>query len=478
MRNSMSFSGEVSADAAEAAAPPPWFALLDIFTGIYETKGYENEEFSPENPPPPPIHIRIFNAVYAVATKSKFLRELAEDIKESCCFPGTWTSAHVKRLECKNYHSENKVEKIAFIINKSSMSASHLENIFPNFDSDDYDIVFMGPRSELECGERDYAQKYNCNVISINDVIAHKRCYRLAVTMWGDHKSKKRLKKYGISFIAEKTLLVASIFDTTYGIEYLEKFPYDYIVCCGEFHKRLYGQYFNTENLFMLGSPRFKSSLIEATGTDAVDAAGAAALMKIAEQSDININLSKKTILFLPSYNNTVSSVRNCATIDFLPAAAKLQDEYNIIIKPHPEWASSWSGCKDFFCKALPSAIFLNNIDNFALYPLVDFVICDYSNVILTTIRADKNIILFNAGRDNVAKNYELRDPVNSYLRDRIINFYPDEEEKFFAALKDGDIWEKQKEIRRQIRAEFFTENPNPARDIAGLCRRIVKGGV
>jgi CDP-glycerol glycerophosphotransferase (TagB/SpsB family) len=332
----------------------------------------------------------------------------------------------------------------------------------------------MGPRSELECRERAYAQKYNCNVISVNEVISRKLCYKLAVIMWGDHKSKNGIKKYGINFIAEKILLIASIFDNTYGIEYFKKFPYDYIVCCGEFHKKIFEQFFDNEKIFMLGSPRIKSNLVKTSKTEAAEAVHKI----IIEQTGININFTKKTILLLPSYNNFVSSIRGCATINFLPVLSKLSNEYNIIIKPHPEWASSWDGCKNFFCRALPNAIFLNNVDNFILYPIVDFVICDYSNVILTTISADKNIILFNASRDDVEKNYDLRDPVNSYLRDRVINFYPDEEEKFFAALKNDDIWEKQKEIRRQIRAEFFTENPNPARDIADLCWRIVRGEV
>ncbi|MDR2659859.1 MAG: CDP-glycerol glycerophosphotransferase family protein [Spirochaetaceae bacterium] len=357
------------------------------------------------------------------------------------------------------------------------MSTAHLENIFLNFDKNDYDIVFMGPRSELECRDRAYAQKYNCGVVSVNEVIDRKLRYKLAVTMWGDHQSKNRIKKYGIPFIAEKTLLVASIFDCTYGIEYLKNFPYNYIVCCGEFHKKFFGQFFKTENLFMLGSPRFKAKATESKESDTTGIIEAARKL-ILEQAGRNINPAKKTILILPSYNNVVSSKMNCATIDFLPMLAKLQNEYNIIIKPHPEWASSWSGCKDFFCKALPNAVFLNNVDNFMLYPIADFVICDYSNVIFTTINADKNIMLLNAGRNDVKKYYELRDPVNSYLRDRIINFYPDEEEKFFAALKDESIWEKQKAIRRDIRSEFFTENPNPAKDIAELCRRIVKGEV
>jgi hypothetical protein len=432
---------DLPADAEKT--PPP----LDSIAVTRETVWYENHETTEIIPPPP--HIRAFNAVYAVVTKSKFLREAAEEIKETCRFPGTWTSAHVRRLERQNYQPEHKIDKIAFIINKSSMAAAHLENIFLAIDTKEYDVVFMGPRSELECRDRGYAEKYNCNVISINEVIERKLCYKLAVTMWGDHKSKRRIKRYGIRFIAEKTLLVSSIFDHTYGIESAEKFPYDYIACCGEYQRRLFSQYFDGKKIFLTGSPRFKAK------PPAFD---------------------KKTLLLLPSYNFEVSSLRNCATIDFLHILSKLRNEYNIIIKPHPEWASCWSGCKDFFLKAIPNALFLNDIDNAKLYPAADFVICDYSNVILTTIYADKNILLFNAPRNDVAKGRILRDPVNSYLRDRIINFYPDEEEKLVAALKDDSIWEKQKEIRAQIRKEFFTENPDPARDIAELCRRIVRG--
>jgi hypothetical protein len=352
------------------------------------------------------------------------------------------------------------------------MAAAHLENVFLSLDTGEYDVVFMGPRSEIECTDRGYAEKYNCNVVSINEVTDKKLCYKLAVTMWGDHKSKNRIKKYGIRFIAEKILLVSSIFDHTYGIESAEKFPYDYIACCGEFQRKFFSQYFDAKKIFLTGSPRLKAkSLI-------VDRESGAETARriIIEQVGLGVIFDKKTLLLLPSYNQEVSSHRNCATIDFLPALSKLQNDYNIIIKPHPEWASSWAGSKVFFLKMLPNAVFLNDIDNAKLFPVADFVICDYSNVILTTVYADKNIILFNAARSDVAKGLNLRDPVNTYIRSRIINFYPDEEEKFFAALKDESVWEKQKEIRREIRAEFFTENPDPARDIAELCRRIVRG--
>jgi hypothetical protein len=88
----------------------------------------------------------------------------------------------------------------------------------------------------------------------------------------------------------------------------------------------------------------------------------------------------------------------------------------------------------------------------------------------------DKNVLLLNTSKKELLTGDCAPDVPVNIIRDRVINFYPDEEEKFFAALKDDAVWEKQKEIRRQIRSEFFTENPNPARDIAGLCRRILKG--
>jgi hypothetical protein len=111
------------------------------------------------------------------------------------------------------------------------------------------------------------------------------------------------------------------------------------------------------------------------------------------------------------------------------------------------------------------------------LLPAADFVICDYGGSVFSAIKADKNVLLFNVYKsDSSSVTSPLGLSIN--IRDRIINFYPDEEEKFFAALKDESVWEKQKAIRRDIRSEFFTENPNPARDIAELCKRIVKGEV
>jgi hypothetical protein len=439
---------------------------LDIFTGIYETKGYENEEFNPENPPPPPVHIRIFSAVYAVATKSKFLRKLAELAKLTGCFPGTWTSAHVRRLIRANYSAEYTEDKIAFIVSASAVSLLHLENIFFLLAPHEYDIVFIGPMSESACMEKRYDKKYNCAVLSINEVVKRKFRYKLAVTISGDETTSYGKRLLGLQFIADKILLITSIFMHIHITDFLENFEYDYVVFSGEFQKQRYEKLVRKGKMFVMGSPRM---IMRGDDYDSKD--GIKTVYEgIAEQTGDCINTDKKTILLLPSYVGDKRII-----LDFLHLIKKLQDEYNIIIKPHQDMAEE---ILHPVLSVVPQAIFLKKFDNVKLFPAANFVICDNGNSVLTTIRADKNIILFNAVRDDAEEKPELRDPVYSYLREKIINFYPDEEEKFFAALKDGDIWEKQKEIRRQIRADFFTENPNPARDIAGLCRRIVKGEV
>jgi hypothetical protein len=147
-----------------------WTAFA-ILLGYEYHECYEYYEYLLSPPPPKNEYTRVFNAVYAVITKSKIIRALAEEIKASCCFSGIWTSSHMKRLVCKNYKPEHKVDK--------------------------------------GC-----AEKYNRNVISVNEVMERKLCYKLSVIMLGDFKWKNYIKRYGISFIAEKYF--QSIFYDTY----------------------------------------------------------------------------------------------------------------------------------------------------------------------------------------------------------------------------------------------------------------------
>ncbi|MDR1147734.1 MAG: CDP-glycerol glycerophosphotransferase family protein [Spirochaetaceae bacterium] len=396
--------------------------------------------------PPPPSN---------VFSRSKHLLwSLVFNINESLgLIPGIWTSAHTAKLRKSNYKPEHTIDKIAVIANLR-FSIEHLSNILSYMDSTEYDIVYLGSTRLAGCLE--YARKNNCKVVSVQALIKRRAAYRLAVTICCDNI----VQRYGIEFIAQKIFMVQTAIDGSppYFTDGVSKLPYDYLSCCGAYQKRRIENYIKPDRLFMPGYPRITNHHADKIQTEQI----------IYSKAKRGINCGKKTILWLPSHTRTTS------IYTFAPMLAKIQTEYNIIVKPHPLLLN----VEKFMRKSAPEIIVINNVPNEKLFPAADFVICDYGGSVFLAIMADKNVLFFNA-RDSEAPPAVLPENVPELvIRDRIINFYPDEKDKFFAALKDDDIWEKQKEIRRQIRAEFFTDNPNPARDIADLCRRIMKGEV
>jgi CDP-glycerol glycerophosphotransferase (TagB/SpsB family) len=262
---------------------------------------------------------------------------------------------------------------------------------------------------------------------------------------------------FGIEFIAEKSLFLASAIDT-YFYKYINFEHYNYIVCAGEYQRKQFQSYITSSKLLVMGSPRFDNYKDDREAAERI----------IEHQTGIGIPRNKKNILWLPVHGKATTC------IIFAPMLAKIQNEFNIILKPHPFIYYEIPNFENRIRSIIPEIIIIRNEDYINLFPAADFVICDYGGPVFSVIKADKNVLLFNIHKSELlGMTPDL--PAN-VIRDRIINFYPEEEEKFFAALKDDDIWEKQKKIRRQIRAEFFTENPNSARDIADLCRRIVRG--
>jgi CDP-glycerol glycerophosphotransferase (TagB/SpsB family) len=268
------------------------------------------------------------------------------------------------------------------------------------------------------------------------------------------------VQRYGIEFVARKIFMVQTTIsgDPPYFTDGVSKLPYDYLSCCGEYQKRRIEKHIKPDRLFLLGYPRISDYQPDKGEAEQI----------IYLHTERRIDNDKKTILWLTSHRKPTS------IYTFAPMLAKIQTEYNIIVKPHPLLLS----VEKFMHKTAPEIIVINNVPNEKLFSTADFVICDYGGSVFLTIMADKNVLFFNS-RDWEPPPTVLPENVPELvIRDRIINFYSDEEEKFFAALKDDSVWEKQKEIRRQIRAEFSTDNPNPAWDIAELCRRIVKGEV
>jgi hypothetical protein len=391
-----------------------------------------------------------------IANGNPLFRIVSEWLKKSIPLPGLWTEARIKSLVRKGYKPLYTIEKIAVAI-VAEWALSHLEKILDNFNGNEYDLIYINLGS-AQC--YDYARRHNCAVFSIQEVIKCKRCYKLAITNHGGNCGTYDAEfNYGIELIAQKSLFVASLVDVNY-CKYIHFKLYDYVICTNEYQRKQFRQKINGSKLIVMGSPRFNNYKYDKEAAERI----------IACQAGINICRNKKNILWLPTHTEITSS------INFAPMLSKIQGEFNIIKKPHPANYYEIPNFENRIRSIIPEIIIVKDVDFINLLPVADFVICDYGGTVFSAIKADKNVILFNTPKPELLTEFFAPDVPVNVIRDRIINFYPDEEEKFFSALKDDAIWEKQKEIRRQIRAEFFTDNPNPARDIADLCRRIMKG--
>ncbi|MDR2445136.1 MAG: CDP-glycerol glycerophosphotransferase family protein, partial [Spirochaetaceae bacterium] len=294
----------------------------------------------------------------------------------------------------------------------------------------EYDLVYFGFTRLSGCLE--YAKKNNCKSVSVCSLIKNRATYRLAVTMCCDNP----VQRYGIEFIAKEIFMVQTMIDGSppFFTGGASKLPYDYLSCCGDYQKRRIEKHISPDKLFMTGYPRIGNH-----HTDRIQAEKI-----IYSQAKRGIVRGKKTILWLPSHTKTTS------VYTFAAALAKIQTEYNIIVKPHPLLLN----VEKFMRKSAREIIVINKTPNEILFPAADFVICDYGGSIFLAIMADKNVLFFNADAPELPSNIAPEDVPEIAIRDRIINFYVDEEEKLFAALKDDSVWEKQKEIRREIRAE------------------------
>lgn len=92
------------------------------------------------------------------------------------------------------------------------------------------------------------------------------------------------------------------------------------------------------------------------------------------------------------------------------------------------------------------------------LFLEADFVFCDTGAVAFLAIYCDKNVLFLNASDDVAFRYPEIQ------LREEIVNFDRNcSGEEISEALRNANIWEKQRVIRRRIKERFFAIQDEPA---------------
>lgn len=373
-----------------------------------------------------------------------------------------WTNAHVYRIIKNDYKPEHKVNKIAFIID-STHNLDHIENILKYLDKDEFDIVpaiYRGQRKDGMSTVMRYAKLHGYNCVSIHEVFSKRIYYKLGI---GTHNStacaaKKQGKTIaGIELLAQKRLkMLFSIGVARNRFIETDNMIFDYIVCISEYQKKEFEKAGVRAKIFASGSPRFERDKEKSGPVD------------IAMDLKINIDPNKKTILWLPGHN-IVSSIP-----EFLYMVNGLQNDFNIILKPHPLLYNEINNLDNIVYAAIPGIYIINDVNTVKLAPYADFVFCDYGGSVFTAIAEDRNILLFNSDKKKYCEKHFGNDSPEIVIRDRIINFNKEEKERLFSALRDEAIWREQAEIRKQILGEYFTENKTAAQDIANILKQIV----
>lgn len=174
-----------------------------------------------------------------------------------------------------------------------------------------------------------------------------------------------------------------------------------------------------------------------------------------------------KTILYLPSHEPR-GTIRK-----YLSTLVNLSDEYNVIVKPHPD------------CFTENPTIFENlqehenlhvvrkgSVHDWALFRLADYVFVDCGGSVFATIYTQKNILfLHNENRVN-EQSMEIEDKLS---REFISVYTPDD--KIIRQLLASNVFEEKKPLLKKYREEFFApvcENSGKrAADI--LCKELNK---
>lgn len=119
------------------------------------------------------------------------------------------------------------------------------------------------------------------------------------------------------------------------------------------------------------------------------------ALNKSKLYKELNLNLDKKTILYMPTWGDLGSFD------ELLDEISDLQSEYNIILKMHhnndaksPEWIKSAK-------EASLKHIYDGSADQLKLISASDLIISDFSGAIFDGLYAGKPILLFQSGVEN-----------------------------------------------------------------------------
>ncbi len=384
-----------------------------------------------------------------------------------------WTTLHLKKVLEETNFPKSSVNKIAFLVH-DDISFDHIQNVIKNLPQATFDIVLVKYKG-IFCFshvldivfKRTYTKIKKkkikniikksypfCRLRTIHEVIESREKYRWLVCGHNglSHTARCIVKDdlvYGANLLADHLAYFQFAIDPDQASNVKKCQVFDKIFCVGAWQAKLFRNMPIKAKVLDYGSPRFDNKIRSRDNLDV------RALLANNNHFDCN----KETILWLPTHTKATT------VVDFLPNMQNLTQEYNVLLKAHTDCFSEIKDLEDIIRDNAPDIILVKDRDSADLMGLADFVCCDYGGSIFTAIGMDKNVILLNSKHDSFARRHFCTDCKNGKikLRDSIVNFYDNEQEKFLSILKDGSVWEKQSSIRENLREQYLSVHEEPS---------------
>ncbi|WP_394128836.1 CDP-glycerol glycerophosphotransferase family protein [Shewanella maritima] len=211
---------------------------------------------------------------------------------------------------------------------------------------------------------------------------------------------------------------------------------YDLIMCFGPYQRERMATVCNTPTV-EVGYPRYDRFFNESYNHKGM-------------MEELGLDPNKKTILWLPTW------LQLSSMDEYAEAISAISNQYNVIVKTHPlSLEAEPERIKTL--NTFDFTVMINDVyDNLDLFIISDFVICDYGGTAFGALYLDLNLLLVNV-EDAEQDSLSGEDSPDILLRESIINIDKTQKHLLSDILQNQSLWDKQRQIRQQLRQTYFT---------------------
>jgi len=337
-------------------------------------------------------------------------------------------SATIKIIQGKTNHV---VHKFAFFMRTKSEIA-HYRNIWKHLNRNHFDVIISQSFEKSREGEykqlKSYLENQDINLVEYRDCLKDCITYEFLLSM-NYYKDQLFTGLKGYSLAKKHIRYVRHN-------PWLWKNPWNdscwLFLCQGAFQYNCLMQS-GYSRLVMTGYPRFDHFF-----TEKYD--------KAQIKKHFLCESGRKTILWLPTHVDYEHSRKKF--MEYYHSIAKMADQYNIILKPHP--SSFWIPEQIQLIQAIEKEGIIHicqpQEDDSPLFSIADFIFADYVGSPFTAIYLDINLVLLTRESE-----------VHPQFKGKIINIPVEKADLLPAVLSNKTIWDQQKSIRKKLREFFFT---------------------